>query len=223
VVNATQSTDFCAVRIGDERRPLSVQPGASGEAEVPSGSSKVCVLACKEGQPLQGASSTNAVGCGPFDLSEPREIYVFEGTTIPDAPPAPGFKQTRWLNNIDPRYAENRRRPWLDPFGNPRKGAWHIAVKNPSCPKTGILGYEDVKGHGQRTLPVDPQMTRDYFGDKPPVYIYFSLDPAGMNKTPLYDLPEGSYEFEIKPDCNTLDLKSESYPAGASKKAKRLP
>jgi hypothetical protein len=118
--------------------------------------------------------------------------------------------------------SELKDRPTLDRSVKVPKGKWYVTVKNPKCSKTGYVGYKDVKGLGQQTLAIDPMMKKDYFGDKPPVYLFYSLDRVHLNKTPLWDLPEGAYEFEVTPDCKTLELKREAYPEGAQHRAKRL-
>lgn len=133
-----------------------------------------------------------------------------------------GSCDVRESNASEPEPADDRSRPTLDKSVKVRNGTWYFSVKNPSCPKTGYVGYKDVKGLGQQTLAVDPAMKKEYFGDKPPVYLFFSLDKVHINKTPLYDLPEGAYEFEITPDCRTLELKREAYPEGSKKRSKRL-
>ena len=128
----------------------------------------------------------------------------------------------RESSNSDPEPPTATPRPTLDTSLKVQGGKWYFEIKNPSCPKTGYVGYKDVKGLGQQTLAIDPMMKKEYFGDKPPVYLFFSLDRAHINKTPLWDLPEGAYFFEVTPDCRTLELKREAYPDGAKKRAKRL-
>ncbi len=133
-----------------------------------------------------------------------------------------GSCDVRESSNSDPGPAPDAPRPTLDTSLKVQAGKWYFQVKNPSCPKTGYVGYTDVKGLGQQTLAVDPMMKQEFFGDKPPVLLFFTLDRAKISKTPLWDLPEGAYYFEITPDCKTLDLKREGYPDGAKKRAKHL-
>ena len=71
VVNKTKSTDFCGLRVGQQREELSVAAGASADYELGTGAYKLCVLACKSAVPARGGNSTNVVGCGDFNLSKP--------------------------------------------------------------------------------------------------------------------------------------------------------
>ena len=170
--------------------------------------------------PARGGNSTNVVGCGDFNLSKPQEIYVFEGKEEPKVEPAAGYQQTKWLNNIDPSYAENAHHPWLTVFGDLKPSYWHVHLDNP-CPKAVYVGGKDVKGLGQTRISVDPKRDNDFFGDKPPVYFYFSRDIRGADK-PMFDLPAGSYELKVKEDCSEVEVKEAKYPEGASKEWKKL-
>jgi hypothetical protein len=221
VVNTTASTPFCGVSVGSEHIDLPVAPGAAGEVDVPRGIFKTCVIACKAAIPAVGATATDRVGCDSLNLTGPREIYVFEGKEPPHADVTPGFQQTVWLSNVDPRYAENRRHPWLNALGDVVPHMWHVHVTNP-CDKTVFVGHQDVKGMGQRGLHVDPKEEQMMFGDKPPVYLYFSTTRPRLDEKPAFDLPAGSYEMEISSDCRSIELKEEKYADGATKKAKRL-
>ena len=210
VVNKTKSTDFCGLRVGQQREELSVAAGASADFELGTGAYKLCVLACKSAVPARGGNSTNVVGCGDFNLSKPQEIYVFEGKEEPKVEPAAGYQQTKWLNNIDPTYAENAHHPWLTVFGDLKPSYWHVHLDNP-CPKAVYVGGKDVKGLGQTRISVDPKRDNDFFGDKPPVYFYFSRDIRGADK-PTFDLPAGSYELKVKEDCSEVEVKEAKYP-----------
>jgi len=220
IVNATKSTDFCGLRVGQQREELSVAVGASADFELGTGAYKLCVLACKSAVPARGGNSTNVVGCGDFNLSKPQEIYVFEGKEEPKVEPAAGFAQTKWMNNIDPSYAANAHHPWLTVFGDLKPSYWHVHLDNP-CPKAVYVGGKDVKGMGQTRISVDPKRDNDFFGDKPPVYFYFSRDIRGADK-PTFDLPAGSYELKVKEDCSAVEVEKAKYPEGASKEWKKL-
>jgi hypothetical protein len=161
VVNKTKSTDFCGLRVGQQREELSVAAGASADFELGTGAYKLCVLACKSAVPARGGNSTNVVGCGDFNLSKPQEIYVFEGKEEPKVEPAAGYQQTKWLNNIDPSYAENAHHPWLTVFGDLKPSYWHVHLDNP-CPKAVYVGGKDVKGMGQTRISVDPKRDNDF-------------------------------------------------------------
>jgi len=105
-------------------------------------------------------------------------------------------------------------------FGDLKPSYWHVHLDNP-CPKAVYVGGKDVKGMGQTRISVDPKRDNDFFGDKPPVYFYFSRDIRGADK-PMFDLPAGSYELKVKEDCSEVDVKEAKYPEGASKEWKKL-
>ena len=220
VVNATKSTEFCGLKVGGQFQQFPVAVGSSAEYELSTGAYKLCVIGCKSEVPARGGNSTNVVGCGDFNLSKPQEIYVFEGKEEPKVEPAPGFQQTKWLNNIDPTYSKNARHPWMTVFGDPKPTYWHVHLDNP-CPKAVYVGGKDVKGLGQTRVSVDPQRENDFFGDKPPVYFYFSRDIRGADK-PSFDFPAGSYELKVKEDCSAVEVKEAKYPEGANKEWKKL-
>ena len=104
------------------------------------------------------------------------------------------------------------------------RGSQAVVLARPPrqpCPKAVYAGGKDVKGLGQTRISVDPKRDNDFFGDKPPVYFYFSRDIRGADK-PMFDLPAGSYELKVKEDCSAVEVEKAKYPEGASKEWKKL-
>ena len=80
---------------------------------------------------------------------------MFEGKEEPKVEPAAGYQQTKWLNNIDPSYAENAHHPWLTGLGISAV----VLARPPRQPLSEAVyaGGKDVKGLGQTRISVDPK------------------------------------------------------------------
>jgi hypothetical protein len=223
VNNQTAATPICRVSVGNGStyRLQHIDPGQSSEVAFDSGSKAVCVYACESGVAYDRTNTTQVMGCQdlPLDGKTPDEVVMFDGPTKPEVAPAPGYRQAMWENNINPVFEKYRSKQWLTPYGQLINGWLHVVVEHPGvCSKTVHLEVEDRKGTRTR-WDVDPKQDKEIVETTPPIWLSFSLNPAKADFPHAWDLPTGEYHLRVRDDCQGLDLVTQQYPEGATKRA----